>query len=485
MNSNATFRLMFCLIVFTASIHPLVLAAQELTCDTTGRAWVFGEGAEATSAGACSDGPWSTPLNTFVPVEVGQFPIHIPINGDDRRPCGGSRMCWGGEIDNYQLPPEPATPSATLLRKLERCNTRVKPHTEFDSVPKDGSCFGHSFLDCWPAGCKVKTASLVIRMMAVRSQSTNDVITLFSGETRLFSSAIKQLPRAGGTWANGQQGTFVINLDRLPGGGSVLDQLDHGLDVLIQDDTKIDFMRLRVTFDCCARACGTKFLDENCNGLRDGGDGPLGGWVVTLSDKHGKARTVTTATDGSYCFESIQPGSYSLSEQSQTGWVQTSPPAPGRYEVELATGESVDGLDFGNRKCDSCTVSQATGACCTRNGCIQSSFDECEGELGGIWSGQPTCTDNVCDARGGACCTRQGCIQTLPDGCCDLGGLWRGDESRCDLDDCATPGPFGACVVLGSGCQETTFCECQAANGKWRPQLRCDGKPKGPRPGKQ
>ncbi len=457
-------------ILSIACLFAFPAAAQDLTCDTTGQAWLIDGVADPAPAGDCSDGPWSTALSTFTPVPVGQFPVPLPFNGS--QPCAGARNCWGGRPDNFQPPGELATPSDEIRKIISRCHAGA--HTEFDTKPADGSCFGHSFLGCWPAGCRAKTARLVVRMQAVRDAG-NDTFAIRSGGRQRFSSEIKNLPGAGGQWEEDDEATFFFNLAAMPDGSNILGQISQGVDVVIQDDTKIDYMRLHLTFDCCARACGTKFRDDNCNGRRDRGERSLGGWVVTLSDAQGKARTVTTAADGSYCFDGVQPGSYTVGEQSQTGWVQTAPPAPGRYPLKLKRGDEVENLDFGNRKCDSCGTPppDPRGACCTRNGCVQTSLEQCQ-EIG-VWSGEPTCTNRTCRGRGGACCTREGCVQTLAAGCCNLDGLWR-PNTTCQQVDCATADPFGACVV-GDSCRQTTFCDCREAGGKWLPSTSCDALP--------
>jgi hypothetical protein len=56
--------------------------------------------------------------------------------------------------------------------------------------------------------------------------------------------------------------------------------------------------------------------------------------------------TTTTALDGSYSFNGLTPGSYTVAEVEQAGWTRTAP-AEGSYTVEL-TDADVTGRDFGN-----------------------------------------------------------------------------------------------------------------------------------------
>jgi hypothetical protein len=71
---------------------------------------------------------------------------------------------------------------------------------------------------------------------------------------------------------------------------------------------------------------GYKFNDLNGNGL-DNVDPRLAGWTIVLvgTDGLGNAvsATTTTAVGGEYSFTNLGPGSYTVSEQAQTGWTKT------------------------------------------------------------------------------------------------------------------------------------------------------------------
>jgi uncharacterized repeat protein (TIGR01451 family) len=75
----------------------------------------------------------------------------------------------------------------------------------------------------------------------------------------------------------------------------------------------------------------------------------LSGWTVELKKKSsGQAiATATTGQDGSYLFQGVVPGDYTLTEILKSGWLQTAP-EEGSHAVAL-TDSSVDSLDFGNR----------------------------------------------------------------------------------------------------------------------------------------
>jgi len=72
---------------------------------------------------------------------------------------------------------------------------------------------------------------------------------------------------------------------------------------------------------------GAKFNDVNNNGVMDSGEG-VSGWGIVLDGTtafHGIhiTRTVNTASDGSYVFDHLAPGTYKISELSRPGWTQT------------------------------------------------------------------------------------------------------------------------------------------------------------------
>lgn len=332
-----------------------------------------------TAAGQSSDGSSSTPRERTVQLKPETSPLpppHVP------RPelCKRSADCRGGHKDNFMAPGEQASPSSWLINKLANC---AGVHTEFDTKPKEGHCFGHTFTKCLNTKCKVIGARLKIRMQAFRSLSNNDDITIFSGGLLLWAKPIITLLEANGTWKANQTATFIIDLGALPGGGNVLNQLTGSLDVTVQDDTRIDYMQLTVRTDCCGHACGTKYEDKNGNGTRDPGEPRLSGWTMVLDGGQGNTHTTTTNSDGAYCFDQIQPGAYTLGELAQTGWAQTSPAFPGQHILKIATGQTVDGLDFGNQLCK---PREPAGACCTPKGCKQTTRGECR-EHGGLWHG--------------------------------------------------------------------------------------------------
>ncbi len=80
--------------------------------------------------------------------------------------------------------------------------------------------------------------------------------------------------------------------------------------------------------------------------LLDNNESGLTGWVVTLT---GGATTLTTTTNisGTYTFTGIGPGSYTLSEVLQGGFVPTAP-AGGTQTLVISNGVNVTGVNFGD-----------------------------------------------------------------------------------------------------------------------------------------
>ncbi|MEW6652832.1 MAG: SdrD B-like domain-containing protein, partial [Bacteroidota bacterium] len=97
--------------------------------------------------------------------------------------------------------------------------------------------------------------------------------------------------------------------------------------------------------------CGMKFNDLNGNGRKDSDELGLAGWTINLS-MGAVNMTATTGADGTYCFNKLPAGTYTLSEthQPQTGWTQTYPVNPSTHTVVLAAGQNILNVNFGNKQ---------------------------------------------------------------------------------------------------------------------------------------
>ncbi len=89
---------------------------------------------------------------------------------------------------------------------------------------------------------------------------------------------------------------------------------------------------------------GNKWNDLNSNGLRDEGEPGLQGVLITLRGEGIEIHAVTAA-DGSYRFDGLMPGSYTVSETVPAGWAATTPAS---LSLFLFAGQRLSGIDFLN-----------------------------------------------------------------------------------------------------------------------------------------
>jgi len=122
--------------------------------------------------------------------------------------------------------------------------------------------------------------------------------------------------------------------------------------------------------ECCHRTgsiCGMKWSDANHDGVHQSGEPGLQGWTIHLSN----GQNAVTDQFGNYCFTNLPAGSYTVTEQNQTGWTQTLPKNPSSYSVALSAGAVIGGKDFGNCKGKGCNIHEEP--LCTLAGRIVSS----------------------------------------------------------------------------------------------------------------
>ncbi|MDI6765662.1 MAG: SdrD B-like domain-containing protein [Bacteroidota bacterium] len=98
---------------------------------------------------------------------------------------------------------------------------------------------------------------------------------------------------------------------------------------------------------------GLKFGDLNGNGLKDESEAGLSGWTIQLTGPISSSKI--TDENGNYSFTELPPGTYTINEENQTGWAQTSQSHP---PIVLTGGEDISNIDFGNRFTISLSVSE-------------------------------------------------------------------------------------------------------------------------------
>jgi hypothetical protein len=166
-----------------------------------------------------------------------------------------SKVCIAGVNDNFLTTNlEPSNPSLPLLSGiLSTCSAGVQ--SGFD-IFIDNRCFGHTFTNCVDKGpCPLKKASLEICMQASQVPLTNtDSLILGFNGGGVWSKSLPDLNS--GSWNPGDVNCLTLDLDNLPiDGASILNALQSTghLDVVVQDDTAVDYVNLEVIYEKCQK----------------------------------------------------------------------------------------------------------------------------------------------------------------------------------------------------------------------------------------
>ncbi len=104
---------------------------------------------------------------------------------------------------------------------------------------------------------------------------------------------------------------------------------------------------------------GTVYSDVDGDGVKDASEAPIAGVVISLKNASGSVvASVTTAADGSYRFENLPAGTYTVDESQPAGWSDgldsagtngATTPANDSHTVTLAYGQSSINNNFGER----------------------------------------------------------------------------------------------------------------------------------------
>lgn len=93
---------------------------------------------------------------------------------------------------------------------------------------------------------------------------------------------------------------------------------------------------------------GVKFNDLNDNGVKDAGETGLANWRIRLTKSGVQVDSMLTDASGAYTFANVLAGNYTVSEQLQSGWMQTMPSLPGTYTISITSGTTSTNNIFGN-----------------------------------------------------------------------------------------------------------------------------------------
>jgi hypothetical protein len=96
-----------------------------------------------------------------------------------------------------------------------------------------------------------------------------------------------------------------------------------------------------------ASISGTVYVDMNGNGVRNTGEAAEAGVTVQLIQNGSVIGSTTTATDGTYTFNNLSAGTYSVGEVPPSGWVRSSVAPP---PITVTSTDNPTGIDFGNFK---------------------------------------------------------------------------------------------------------------------------------------
>ena len=170
-----------------------------------------------------------------------------------------AKICKSGVQDNFNtLNSEVSNPSTLLVNGiLSACSAGIQPG--YDTFVND-RCFGHTFMNCFvKTRCPIKLATLefCIRAANVPLTYTDSLILGINGVS-LWSKRIPYLNS--GRWNPGDTLCKTYNLNNLPiDGVSIINDIQSvgHLDVVVQDDTAVDFLKLNIEYLKCERCIAT------------------------------------------------------------------------------------------------------------------------------------------------------------------------------------------------------------------------------------
>lgn len=187
-----------------------------------------------------------------------------------------------------------------------------------------------------PSNPDVKGAVEGFKLDEAQAAVAGVTIQLWSGDLLVAETVTDELGYY--SFAGLELGSYTVR-EIVPAGWFALSSIEVPADLVDEQAVRVDFTNARF-----ASISGTKWNDLNGNGIRDEGEPGLEGVLISLEGES-IYRQAITAADGTYSFESLRPGTYTVSETVPDGWTNTTPAS---LIVTIGYGEGLAGVDFLN-----------------------------------------------------------------------------------------------------------------------------------------
>ncbi len=221
----------------------------------------------------------------------------------------------GPDITGYDYPRLPFVKDYAAWAEIDNSNwIGIKPGMLSNNNPNDPYVFERCFCFCDSAWIKMKLIILADDKISIRFNN-NTIYTTPSANDgyahiRRDTVEINRFVTAG---------TYCMYVDLYNLHGTITGFNISGTMTATRNGQPVSVL---LTEECCnphGRVCGKKILDLNCNGRIDNDDVGLQGWTIQLIQDDIVFMAATTSDDGSYCFNNVPNGSYTIQEVQQDG----------------------------------------------------------------------------------------------------------------------------------------------------------------------
>lgn len=203
----------------------------------------------------------------------------------------------------------------------------------------------------WNEKCPT-TAKLTIQKITIGGNGTFS----FSGNGSIGNFQITTVNNGGSqTFDNLAPGTYTVTEAPLNGWTQTDSTYNTCNQVVLNAGDDVVCVITNTNNKKLGQIRGTKYEDMDGDGkLKDGDHHRLSGWTIYIDSNNnsqldlGEPSTVTDS-HGLYYFVGLLPGTYTVREVQQPGWVQTYP-STGKYTITLTGGQIAKKKDFGNFK---------------------------------------------------------------------------------------------------------------------------------------